>query len=243
MGVTRTDTEQTAEHQLDPEAQTAQHAVPSRRADTHAPATQLTSAAVGENCSNCGAPLASDQRYCIQCGQRRGNSRFALAAPATQSVTTVTSSGPPPFERSRWHGSAATVIAGIATLVLAMGVGVLIGHSGSTNAAAKSSPPTVVNLGGGSAGTSTGASTGGSASHAARHHAAAPKTERAKATKAATAKKPTTQAVQKASHAASSVLGGNSGGQQQSTISSGAACKAGSAGCQGGHFTGNFFGQ
>lgn len=242
MGVTRTDSEQTAEHQLGSEAQTAEHAVPSRRAEAQAPTPQLASPGGGENCSNCGAPLASDQRYCIQCGQRRGNGRFALAGPAAMTATTVTTSGPPPLERSRWHGSAATVIAGIATLVLAMGVGVLIGHSGSTNSA-KAAPPTVLTVGGGSSVGTSGGSTGGSTTHAARHHTAAPKTERARATKAATAKKPTTQAVQKASHAASSVLGGNSGGQQQSTISNGATCKPGSAGCTNGHFTGNFFGQ
>ena len=111
-------------------------------------------------------------------------------------------------------------------------------------------PATVVTVGGGSNAGSTGASTGLDGrldgrldDHAARHHAAAPKTEAAKATRAATAKEPTTKAVQKASHAASSVLGGNSGGQQQSTVSTGAACKAGSAGGAGGQFTGNFFGS
>ena len=29
----------------------------------------------GEPCRACGAPLAADQRYCLNCGQRRGEPR------------------------------------------------------------------------------------------------------------------------------------------------------------------------
>ncbi len=31
--------------------------------------------AEGDRCSLCRAPLAIDQRYCLQCGQRRGGKR------------------------------------------------------------------------------------------------------------------------------------------------------------------------
>ncbi len=33
------------------------------------------SAKQGEPCEECGAPLAADQRYCLNCGQRRGEPR------------------------------------------------------------------------------------------------------------------------------------------------------------------------
>jgi hypothetical protein len=103
-----------------------------------------------------------------------------------------------------------------------------------------------VNGGSGSAGSAAATSPGGTQGHTgkAKHVKAAPvkKTEVVKAQAAAAAPKPTKQAVQKASHAASSVLGGNTG-QSNNTVTSGQSCAAGSAGCSGGHFTGNFFGQ
>ena len=30
----------------------------------------------GEPCANCGSPLAADQRYCLECGTRRGGPRI-----------------------------------------------------------------------------------------------------------------------------------------------------------------------
>ena len=215
-----------------------------------APTGQLLSGAVGDRCTNCGAALASDQRYCVQCGERRGKSRFSTAsmtAPAAQTTTTTTTRGadPPP----RKAPSGATVVAGIATLVLALGVGVEIGRiaNNNHNAAAKAAGPQVITVdggGGGSSAQTTTAAGGSSNAPAKSHHHAAPppKTEAKKAQQAAKASKPTQQAVQKASHAASSVLGG-SNGQSNNTVTSGQSCASGSAGCQGGHFTGNFFGQ
>src|SRR6202142_1526483 len=40
----------------------------------------LVAGTMGDRCVNCGAPLSSDQRYCINCGERRGAARFALPA-------------------------------------------------------------------------------------------------------------------------------------------------------------------
>jgi hypothetical protein len=214
-----------------------------------APTSQLLSGAVGDRCTNCGAPLASDQRYCIQCGERRGKSRFSPASMTSQPVqttTTTASRGSDPSPRRQPSG--ATVVAGIATLVLALGVGVEIGrianNSNNSNAKAPAAQVITVNGGGGASSAQTTTAAGGGANAAAKHHHAAPppKTEAKKAQQAAKAVKPTQQAVQKASHAASSVLGGG-GGQQNNTVTSGASCASGSAGCEGGHFTGNFFGQ
>ena len=215
-----------------------------------APTSQLLSGAVGDRCANCGAPLASDQRYCVQCGERRGKSRFSAAtmtAPPAQTTTTAPRAPDPPHRRP---SSGATVVAGIATLVLALGVGVEIGRiaNNGNGSNAKAAAPQVITVnGGGSGGSSAQTSTaagGGSSSPAKSHHRAAPppKTEAGKAQQAAKAAKPTQQAVQKASHAASGVLGGG-GGQSNNTVTSGQSCASGSAGCQGGHFTGNFFGQ
>jgi len=218
-----------------------------------APTSSLLLGSVGDRCANCGATMASDQRYCVECGERRGSGRFASAGPAAQPATaTSSSSRPPDGRRHFWGSSGATIVAGIATLVLAMGVGVLIGRTGNNNSTpAKAAAPTVVTVNGGS-GTATPAqtstqttSTPSSSNHGNSGSAAAkqsPKTEAGKAKKAAAAKAPTKAAVHKASHAAQSVLGG-SGGQSNNTVQQGGSCKSGSAGCQGGHFTGNFFGQ
>jgi hypothetical protein len=219
-----------------------------------APATQLLAGSVGDRCANCGAPLASDQRYCIQCGERRGSSRFSTAtmtAPKTAAAGGAT--GAPPEPRRRWS-SGTTLIAGIATLLLAMGVGVLIGKAGNNNNNSRAGTPTVITVNGGgassgSAGASSGAAganTGGTSTGTAHHRTAArashaPRTESAKAKQAASTSKPSAAAVKKASNAASSVLGG-SAGQQQSTVTTGSSCQAGTAGCQNGHFSGNFFG-
>src|SRR5450432_3902940 len=47
-------------------------------------ATQpLVSATVGDRCVSCGAPMSSDQRYCVACGERRGKPRFSLSAGET----------------------------------------------------------------------------------------------------------------------------------------------------------------
>jgi hypothetical protein len=216
---------------------------------TEAPTSQLLSGAVGDRCPNCGAPLASDQRYCVQCGERRGQSRFSAAAmsvPPTRAANVPASPPQPPHRRP---ASGATVVAGIATLVLALGVGVEIGRIANSNGSASraAAAPQVITVNGGGGGGSGGQSTrtvgGSSAAPKTHHHAAPPpKTEAKKAQAAAAQSKPTQKAVQKASHAASGVLGG-SGGQSNNTVTSGQSCASGSAGCQGGHFTGNFFGQ
>lgn len=219
---------------------------------SEAPTSQLLSGAVGDRCANCAAPLASDQRYCVQCGERRGKSRFSpatMAAPPAQTTTAARGSAEPPHRRVP---AGATVVAGIATLVLALGVGVEIGRIANSNGSsskAAAAPPEVITVnGGGGSGSSSGAqaTAGGgtaAAAHKIHHHAAPPpRTEAGKAAQAAAAPKPTQQAVQKASHAASGVLGGG-GGQSNSTVTSGQSCNSGSAGCQGGHFTGNFFGN
>jgi hypothetical protein len=111
-----------------------------------------------ERCAECGAPLASDQRYCVECGERRGERRFPAAL---QPAPTPPASAPPApaGQRSRMSSST-TLIAGVGTLLLAMGVGVLIGRSGSSSSghAAGVSVVTVGSATGAAAGTTTGTS-------------------------------------------------------------------------------------
>jgi hypothetical protein len=205
--------------------------------------SQMLAGAVGDRCANCGSTLASDQRYCLDCGQRRGKSRFSLASmsgPAAAAPTTVVSVPAEPLGRR--GSSGATLIAGIATLILAMGVGVVIGHasnSGANTSTRAATPTVIVNGGGGSGAASTNASSLPQ-THSTKQ-AKVSKSEKVRAKTAATATKPTQAAVQKASNAAQSVLGAKA--KQAPTVTSGQSCQAGSAGCTNGRFTGTFFGQ
>ena len=105
-------------------------------------------------CRTCGAPLAADQRYCLQCGSRRAEARLpfldilARQMPATAGGATV--------ETRRTTGAAGVLgrmsansvaVAFIACLLLAMGVGVLIGGLGNDNGSG-SGTPQVISVGG-----------------------------------------------------------------------------------------------
>jgi hypothetical protein len=92
--------------------------------------------------------LAADQRYCLECGERqvpmssvlagsplRGDTQPAAPAPAGTSPP-----APPPAsptsDRAGQRNNTLTVIAGVGVLLLAMGVGVLIGRSGASKQSA-----------------------------------------------------------------------------------------------------------
>jgi hypothetical protein len=115
-------------------------------------------AGAGDNCPNCGASLATDQRYCLACGQRRGDPRlpfmdavvFMEASKQPQPTSESATAHPPPPNRPPLLSANASLVAGVATLVLAIGVGVLIGRSGdsgSGNVAAQT--PQIIRVGGG----------------------------------------------------------------------------------------------
>jgi hypothetical protein len=100
------------------------------------------------HCGGCAAPLAADQRYCLECGERRPRmSRFLFAAApgavadeaASAPALAPPASGPPVDGRAQ--NTTVTVIAGVGVLLVAMGVGVLIGRS---SAAKPSAPPAQV---------------------------------------------------------------------------------------------------
>lgn len=83
-----------------------------------------------EPCEECGAPMDPQQRYCVNCAARRGNganpaSRY-FAAMSKRSRRPLT--GPPPKQSPT---SRAAAVAFFALLPLAVGLGLVIGRSGS----------------------------------------------------------------------------------------------------------------
>jgi len=103
-------------------------------------ATQPVQAEGG--CRACGAPLAADQRYCLECGERAGAPRSSQAAPVASPAPQVEGGGETSAAAAHPAAAAprvgtATLLAGVGVLLLAMGVGVLIGRSaaGKTTAA------------------------------------------------------------------------------------------------------------
>lgn len=127
----------------------------------------------GEPCGECGAALAADQRYCLNCGQRRGGPRIdygavmAGGAPAQpsqqQPVPSANGAAPPeePAKRERDYAPLAAV-GGIAILGVMLLIGVLIGKGDSPSSAPAT--PSVLRVdpgeagGGGSGGGSGGSS-------------------------------------------------------------------------------------
>lgn len=132
-------------------------------------ASQSPPTAVGATCAACGAPLAGDQRYCLQCGERAPAMSSVLAGTSLQSPPAASPPGSPvppglappglpgaPGEDGR--NNALTVIAGVGVLLLAMGIGVLIGRSTSSKPSAGSTAPQVITVGSSAAaGTTPGA--------------------------------------------------------------------------------------
>lgn len=125
------------------------------------PATGLhnTVAGSGDNCPACGTPLAPDQRYCLHCGQRRGDPRLPfmdavvfMEASKKPPAAEAEATPPVPPDRRPFMSANASIVAGVATLILAIGVGVLIGRSGDSGATnAANAAPQVIRVGGGSA--------------------------------------------------------------------------------------------
>lgn len=189
-----------------------------------------------DRCPSCGSAIAPDQRYCIECGERRsaGGLRDALppmAALATAAAPVATAAAQP--RPLGWATPGSTLLAGIATLLVAMGVGVLIGRSGhaTTPAARVSAPVQLVTVPSGTGGTSAAVRT-------ATADAASPSTKTStkhSKHKHSSARAATT-ALQKTAAKSGVKL-------PPPTASVGSKCQQGAKGCQGGKFTGNFFGN
>lgn len=126
-----------------------------------APPTE-TFGPVGEPCRGCGAQLAPDQRYCLNCGQRHGSPRLdfrqrlhtGAAQPAPQDAAPVAqATATPPAERPPRDYTPLAAVGGIAVLGLMLLIGVLIGKGDSPSTSA--APPQVVRVEGTEAGQTT----------------------------------------------------------------------------------------
>ena len=194
----------------------------------------VPTAGTEDRCTACGAPLQHDQRYCVECGERRGQSRFPTAPPVTQVTTRQTRTVQP--RRRPTMSAGTTLVAGVGVLLLAIGLGFLIGHNNNnTSTPRAAAPPQVITVQGGSgaaASTAPTSTTTGSTSKKKAKAKAAAKTPAA----------PTAAVQKKATQAAGKVLG-NSKHLAPPTVTTGGSCSNGQAGCSGGKFNGNFFGN
>jgi hypothetical protein len=176
-----------------------------------------TVAAIHEGCPVCGAAMAADQRYCVECGERRGAPRVPLVEGPAQLANESAGARHPGRRRSMSVNS--TLIAGIGLLLLAMGIGVLIGRSGN-NASVRSAPAQIVTVAGAGAAAPSTTATAPASSPSATPTSKSGSTHAAKTPKS-TKKAPTTPLPK--------------------------AVKVGTPGhgpgYKNGHFTGNFFGE
>jgi hypothetical protein len=125
---------------------------------------------VAEPCPQCAAPLAPDQRYCLHCGAPRAHvsgpissGRADLAplshTPGAGPQVPVAGPGRPPgapllsSAHPTGRNNTLALLAGIGVLLLAMGVGVLIGRAGAGST--KVPPAQVISVGGSSGGAAT----------------------------------------------------------------------------------------
>jgi predicted nucleic acid-binding Zn ribbon protein len=206
-----------------------------REPDLAVAPVQTSAVQSSEMCPSCGAAMATDQRYCLECGQRRGDPRlpFMDAVVLMDAVKRPPQAPPPPPKKKRSSVSPnAALIAGVGTLLLALGIGVLIGRSGHQEVAQTSAPAQVITVGGsGDAGGATAskgkAITGGKAANAKT------KKQKAAALKEAEA------------HPAAEEVLKPAGDVKLAppTVKPGDKCEPGAAGCEGGEFTGDFFGE
>jgi len=191
----------------------------------------------GEQCPSCGMAVAADQRYCLHCGQRCGEPRLpfmnavtfmdAMRAPSEA----VAGPAPQPQARRRRISPNAALIAGVGTLLLAMGVGVLIGHSGNQSVSTTAAAPQVITVHGGGEETETSAATN-------KGSAGSKGGKKSKKASASAKKKAET------GQGAEEVLKPSAGVKlPPATAQPGSKCESGAAGCKGGEFTGEFFGE
>lgn len=195
-------------------------------------ATHSLVAATGEQCPSCGVHVAPDQRYCLACGARCGEPRL----PIMDAVTFMDSmkqprdaSAPPPQRPQRRVSSNMALFATIGVLLLAMGVGVLIGRSGNHSIASAPQAAPIVIKGGGeeSATTSSEGSNGGVIGGSTKKEK--PKKLKAEANSG--------KGAEEVLHTAPGVK------LADPKVGIGDKCEEGTAGCKNGEFGGEFFGE
>lgn len=196
---------------------------PASPAQQDAPTRELLAPSVGDRCTNCQALLAPDQRYCVNCGERRGRARFSFETLMAKPPPSPTPGRP---RRRPTSSASLSFIAGVATLLLAVGVGVLIGHNTAAVKQTAAVPNQVIKVEG----------LGGSSAPAASAPVGSPKFT------APSIPKLKPKVIKKVNAAAATVLGsGTKNLSSNPTVQPGQKCSGG-MGCQNGKFTGNFFG-
>lgn len=191
----------------------------------------------GETCPACGAQMAPDQRYCLECGQRRGDPRLPFMDAVVLMDTLVkgpTPASAAPAKRTRRLSPNATLVAGIGTLLLALGVGVLIGHSGSSQGSPASTAPVVVKVPGG--GEASAATTKGGSAATTTAGGGGTKAKKSLKSRAATGSSGQSKGAEEILKPAKGVK------LPPPAAKLGEKCSKGTAGCKGGKFTGEFFG-
>jgi hypothetical protein len=192
--------------------------------------------------------MAADQRYCLECGNRRGDPRLpfmdavvfmeAVRQPP-QAATANPAPPPPPSEKRSSISANASLIAGVGTLLLALGIGVLIGKTGESGSSTAGGTPSVITVpaGGATAGTETGSGTkAGGGAKTASSGGKAGGGDKAKAKeKLSAGSSGATKGVEEVLKPTGNVKFAPEG------VKKGGACEEGEAGCEGGKFTGGFF--
>jgi hypothetical protein len=121
------------------------------------------SASGASACPACGSPLAADQRYCLECGERQPQTSEFLRSSAPvgssppASPPSAPSGQPAAGAQPGRNSNTVSLLAGVGVLLLALGVGVLIGRSGASSKQSPA-PVQVVTAGGVGTGSSTEAS-------------------------------------------------------------------------------------
>lgn len=201
---------------------------------TPVPQSDLSPAqAEHETCNSCGATMASDQRYCLECGQRRGDPRlpFMDAVVLMDAVKRPAQAPPPPPKKKRSISPNAALIAGVGTLLLALGIGVLIGRSGNHEVAQTAATPQVITVQGGGGGEEASSASKGKETTGGKNANLKSKQQKEAALKASE-KHPASEEIL---HTAPGVK------TPPPTVQPGDKCEKGAAGCENGKFTGNFF--
>jgi hypothetical protein len=143
---------------------------------------------------------------------------------------------PPPSERKPQGITAnAALIAGIGTLVLAIGVGVLIGRSGDNGSAtAANAAPQIIKVGGGG-GNEEAAPEGEAATGKKKSKSGGKSSKKASGSKADKAGEEAAEEILKPSGEAKPL--------PKAGTQLGGDCEQGTAGCKNGEFNGEFFGE
>ena len=122
-----------------------------------------TPGAQAQPCDSCEAPLAADQRYCLNCGQRRADPRVDYAQYLQPNGEAPAASEGKRSRRERERDlTPLYALGGLFALGVMLAVGVLIGKSGN-DAGNTTATPQTITVAGAQAAPSSGAANSGSA--------------------------------------------------------------------------------